>query len=58
MILSVCHRDEEVSEDIRLLLNKTATIRGIPLNHIQWNLLQTVSSSVNRAIEEAKDLKD
>ena len=38
VILSVCHRDEEVSVDIRLFLNKTATIRGIPLNLIQWNL--------------------
>ena len=58
VILSVCHRDEEVSVDIRLFLNKTATIRGIPLNLIQWNLLQRVSNSVNRAIEEAKDLKE
>ena len=58
VILSVCHRDEEVSVDIHIFLNKTATIRGIPLNLIQWNLLQRVSSSVNRAIEEAKDLKE
>ena len=58
VILLVCHRDEEVSVDIRLFLNKTATIRGIPLNFIQWNLLQRVSSSVNRAFEEAKDLKE
>ena len=56
VILSVCHRDREVSVDIRLFLNKTATICGIPLNLIHWNLLQRVSSSVNRAIEEAKDL--
>ena len=58
MILSVCHREEEVSVDIPLFLNKTATIRGIPLNLIQWNLLQRVSNSVNRAIKEAKDLKE
>ena len=56
VILSVCHRDGEVSVGIRLFLNKTATIRGIPLNLIQWKLLQRVSSSVNRAIEKAKDL--
>ena len=56
VILSVCHRDAEISLDIRLFLNKTATIRGIPLNLIQWNVLQRVFSSVNRAIEEAKDL--
>ena len=58
VILSVCHRDEEVSVDICHFLNKTATIRGILLNLIQWNLVQRVSNSVNRAIEEAKDLKE
>ena len=56
MILSVCHRDREISVDIRLFLNQTATIRGIPLNLRQWNVLQRVSSSVNSAIEDAKDL--
>ena len=56
VILSVCHRDGEISVDIRLFLNQTATIRGIPLNLRQWNVLQRVSSSVNSAIEEAKDL--
>ena len=53
VMLSVCHRGGEISIDIRLFLNKTATIRGIPLNLMQWNNLQRVSSSVNRAIEEA-----
>ena len=56
VMLSVCHRDGELSIDIRLFLNKTATIRGIPLNLMQWNVLQRVSSSVNRAIEEAQNL--
>ena len=56
VMLSVCHRDGELSIDIRLFLNKTATIRGIPLNLMQWNVLQRVSSSVNRAIEEAEYL--
>ena len=54
VMLSVCHRDGELSIDIRLFLNKTATIRGIPLSLIQWNVLQRVSSSVNRAIGEAE----
>ena len=53
---SVCHRDGELSIDIHLFLNKTAAIRGIPLNVVQWNILQRVSSSVNRAIEEAENL--
>ena len=56
LMLSVCHRDGELSIDIRLFLNKTATIRGIPLNLMQWNVLQRVSSIVNRAIEEAENL--
>ena len=56
VMLSVCQRDGEISIDLRLLLNKTATIRGIPLNLMQWNNLQRVSSSVNRAIEEAEYL--
>ena len=56
VILSVYHRDGELSIDIRLFLNETATIRGILLNLMQWNVLQRVSSSVNRAIEEAKNL--
>ena len=54
VMLSVSHRDGELSIDIRLFLNKTVTIRGIPLNLIQWNVLKRVSSSVNRAIEEAE----
>ena len=54
VMLSVCHRDGELSIDIRLFLNKTATVRGIPLNLIQWNVLQRVSSCVNRAIGEAE----
>ena len=54
--LSVCHRDEEISLDIRLFLNQTATIHGIPLKPRKWNVLQRVSNSVNKAIEEAKDL--
>ena len=56
VMLSVCHRDGELGIDIRLFLNETATIRGIPLNLVQWNVLQRVSSSVNRAIEEAEYL--
>ena len=32
VILSVCHSDKEISLDIRLFLNQTDTIRGIPLN--------------------------
>ena len=56
VMLSVCHKDGELGIDIRLFLNKTATIRGIPLNLMQWKNLQGVSSSVNRAIEEAENL--
>ena len=56
VMLSVCHRDGEISIHIHLFLNKTATIRGISLNLMQWNILQRVSSSVNRAIEEAENL--
>ena len=33
-----------------------ATIRGIPLNLRQWNVLQGVSNSVNRAIEKGKHM--
>ena len=58
VMLSVCLRDGELSIDIRLFLNKTATIRGILLNLMQWNVLQRVSSSVNRAIEEAETLQE
>ena len=36
VMLSVCHRDGELSIEIRLFLNKTATIQGIPLNLMQW----------------------
>ena len=57
VILSVCHRDGEISVDIHLFLNQTATIRGILLNLRQWNTLQRVSNSVNGAIEEAKDYR-
>ena len=42
--------------DIRLFLNQTATICGIPLNLRQWNVLQGVSNSVNRAIEIGKHM--
>ena len=56
VMLSVCHRDGELSIDIRLFLIKTATISGIPLNIMQWNVLQRVSISVNRAIEDAEYL--
>ena len=42
--------------DIRLFLNKTATIRGIPLNLSQWNVRQRASNSVNRAIEKGKHM--
>ena len=54
VILFVCNRDGEIMLDIRLFLNQTATIRGIPLNLRQWNVLQGVSNSVNRAIEIGK----
>ena len=40
VILSVCHRDKEISLDMRLFLNQVATIRGILLNLRQWNVLQ------------------
>ena len=56
VILSVCNRDGEIMLDIRLFLNQTATIRGIPLNLRQWNVLQGVSNSVNRAIEIGKHM--
>ena len=46
VILSVCNRDGEIMLDIRLFLKQTATIRGIPLNLRQWNVLQGVSNSV------------
>ena len=56
VILSVCNRDGEIMLDIRLFLNQTATIHGIPLNLRQWNVLQGVSNSVNRAIEIRKHM--
>ena len=56
VILSVCNRDGEIMLDIRIFLNQTATIRGIPLNLRQWNVLQGVSNSVNRAIEKGKHM--
>ena len=56
VILSVCNRDGEIMLDIRLFLNQTATIRGIALNLRQWNVLQGVSNSVNRAIEIGKHM--
>ena len=56
VILSVCNRDGEIMLDIRLFLNQTATIRGIPLNLRQWNVLQGVSNSVNRAIKIGKHM--
>ena len=56
VILSVCNRDGEIMLDIRLFLNQTGTIRGIPLNLRQWNVLQGVSNSVNRAIEIGKHM--
>ena len=56
VILSMCNRDGEIMLNIRLFLNQTATIRGIPLNLRQWNVLQGVSNSVNRAIEKGKHM--
>ena len=56
VILSVCNRDGEIMLDIRLFLNQMATIRVIPLNLRQWNVLQGVSNSVNRAIEKGKHM--
>ena len=55
VMLSVCNRDGEIIFDIRLFIKQTATIRGIPLNLRQWNALQRVSPSVNRAIEETTE---
>ena len=56
VILSVYNRDGEIKLDIRLFLNQTATIRGIPLNLRQWNILQRASNSLNRAIEKGKHM--
>ena len=56
VILLVCNRDGEIMLYISLFLNQTATIRGIPLNLRQWNVLQGVSNSVNRAIEKGKHM--
>ena len=56
VILLVCNRDGEIMIDIPLCLNQTATIRGIPLNLRQWNVLQGASNSVNRAIETGKHM--
>ena len=56
VILSVCNRDGEIMLDIHLFLNQMATIRGIPLNLRQWNILQRASNSVNRAIEKGKHM--
>ena len=53
VILSVCNTDGHIVVDIRVFLNDTATIRGIPLNLKQWKVLLRVSHSVNRAVEEA-----
>ena len=55
VMLSVCNRDGEIILDIRLFINQTATISGIPLNLGQWNVLQRVSPSVNRVIEETTE---
>ena len=38
IILSVCNEDGEIILDIRMFINQTATIRGIPLNLRQWKL--------------------
>ena len=54
-MLSVCNRDGEIILNIRLFINQTATIRGIPLNLREWNALQRVSASVNRAIEKTTE---
>ena len=56
VILSVCNRDGEIMLYIRLFLNQMATIRVIPLNLRQWNVLQEVTNSVNRAIEKGKHM--
>ena len=56
VILSVCNRDGESMLNLRLFLNQTATIRGIPLNLRQWNVLQRASNSVNRAVEKGKHM--
>ena len=58
VILSVCNRDGEIMLDIRLFLNQTATIHVIPLNLRQWNVLQGVSNSVNRAIKKENTCKN
>ena len=56
VILSVCNIDGEIMLNIRLFLNQTVTIRGIPLNLRQWKVLQRASNSVNRAIEKGKHM--
>ena len=56
VILSMCNRDREIMLDIRLFLNQMATIHGMPLNLRQWNVLQGVSNSVNRAIVKGKHM--
>ena len=56
VILSVCNRDGEIMLDIRLFLNQTATIRGIPLYLRQWNVQQRALNSVNRAIDIEKHM--
>lgn len=53
VIISVCNRGGVIVLDIRLFINHTATIRGIPLNLKQWTTLKRILPSVNGAIENA-----
>ena len=55
VLLSLCNRDGEIILDIRMFMNQTAIICGIPLNIRQWNALKRVSASMNRAIEETTE---
>ena len=55
VIIWVCNRGGDIVLDIRLFLNQTATIHGIPLNMRQWRTLQRISPTVNRAIEKASE---
>lgn len=57
VIISVCSRGGDIVVDIRLFLNQTATIRGIPLNLSQWRTLERISPDVNGAIEKASETR-
>ena len=58
VILSVCNRDGEIMLAICLFLNQMATIRGIPLNLRQWNVLQGASNSVKKLSKNENTCKN